>query len=191
MRNLERKREYIIFGCIDLQIEIQPVEFDDMANTAPAESSASIRERVIKARLIQQERFKGEKGIFSNAQMNTRLLRQYAWPDAEGLSKLKDRMERLSMSARSFDRILCVARTIADLESALTLPAHDSPDYPAILTDAVNAPVLSRHIGEAIGYRNLDRSDYGQVFFIRKYKYSLTLSNLQISKPFSGIVIIS
>ena len=149
---------------IDLQIEIQPVEFDDMANTVPAESSASIRERVIKARLIQQERFKGEKGIFSNAQMNTRLLRQYAWPDAEGLSKLKDRMERLSMSARSFDRILRVARTIADLESALTLPPHDSPDYPAILTDAVNAPVLSRHIGEAIGYRNLDRSDYGTTY---------------------------
>ena len=149
---------------IDLQIEIQPVAFDDIANTVPAESSGSIRERVIKARLIQQERFKEEKGIYSNAQMNTRLLRKYAWPDSEGLSKLKDRMEKLSMSARSFDRILRVARTIADLESSQTLPSETSADYPSALVHAVNAPVLSRHIAEAIGYRNLDRSDYGTTF---------------------------
>lgn len=132
---------------IDLQIEIQPVPFDDMANTVPAESSAAIRERVIKARVIQQERFKNEPGIHCNAQMNSRLLHTYAWPDEKGLSKLKERMTRLNMTARAFDRILRVARTIADL------------DYSATMTPekAANAPVLSRHIAEAIGYRSLDR----------------------------------
>lgn len=139
---------------IDIQIEIQPVAFDDIANTVPAESSATIRERVIKARTIQQERFKGDKGIYSNAQMNTRLLRKYAWPDASGLAKLKERMEKKNMSARSFDRILRVARTIADLENSQTMS----------LEEAVTAPVLSHHIAEAIGYRNLDRSDYGTTF---------------------------
>ncbi|MCH5237959.1 MAG: YifB family Mg chelatase-like AAA ATPase [Muribaculaceae bacterium] len=149
---------------IDLQIEIQPVAFDDMANTIPAESSESIRERVIKARAIQQERFKAEKGIYSNAQMNSRLLKKYAWPDAEGLAKLKDRMTKLNMSARAFDRILRVARTIADLESACTLPESSSHDYQSALASAVNSPVLVRHIAEAINYRSLDRSDYGTTF---------------------------
>ena len=139
---------------IDIQCEIEPVAFDDMANRAPAESSASIRERVIKARTIQNLRFKAEKGVYCNAQMNSRLLHQYAWPDEQGLVKLKDRMTKLNMSARAFDRILRVARTIADLEYAATMPAEE----------AVTAPVLSRHIAEAIGYRALDRASYGQIF---------------------------
>lgn len=139
---------------IDIQCEIEPVDFDDMANKAPAESSASIRERVIKARAVQNLRFKGEKGIYSNAQMNSRLLHQYAWPDEQGLAKLKDRMTKLNMSARAFDRILRVARTIADLEYAASMTPED----------AVDAPVLSRHIAEAIGYRALDRASYGQIF---------------------------
>lgn len=129
---------------IDLHVEIEPVAFDDMASTEPAESSASIRERVIAARRIQEERFKNEKGIYCNAQMNTRLLRKYAWPDAEGLARLKEQMERLNMSARAFDRILRVARTIADLEAS--------------------ERILSRHIAEAIGYRSLDRASYGTAF---------------------------
>ena len=112
--------------------------FDEMATSVPSESSASIRERVIAAREIQQKRYAGEKGIYCNAQMNSRLLHQYAWPDPKGMAKLKERMERLNMSARAFDRILRVARTIADLDS--------SPG------------VESRHISEAIGYRSLDRS---------------------------------
>ena len=149
---------------IDLQIEIQPVPFDDMANTAPAESSAAIRERVIKARQVQQERYKGEKGIYCNAQMNSRLLHKYAWPDGEGLAKLKERMTKLNMSARAFDRILRVARTIADLEYSQNLPPLGNSDYPAAMASAVNSPVLSRHIAEAIGYRSLDRSDYGTIF---------------------------
>ncbi len=139
---------------IDIQCEIEPVAFDDMANRAPAEPSASIRDRVIKARAVQNLRFKGEKGIYCNAQMNSRLLHQYAWPDEQGLTKLKDRMTKLNMSARAFDRILRVARTIADLEYAGTMTAEE----------AVAAPVLSRHISEAIGYRALDRASYGQIF---------------------------
>ena len=86
--------------------------------------------------------------------MNSRLLHQYAWPDEQGLAKLKERMTKLNMSARAFDRILRVARTIADLEYASVMPAEE----------AVSAPVLSRHISEAIGYRALDRASYGQIF---------------------------
>ena len=139
---------------IDIQCEIEPVAFDDMANLEPGESSRCIRERVIRARAVQSLRFKDEKHIYCNAQMNSRLLHQYAWPDEEGLAKLKDRMTRLNMSARAFDRILRVARTIADLEySASMLPE-----------EAVAAPVLSRHIAEAIGYRALDRASYGKIF---------------------------
>ena len=149
---------------IDIQVEIQPVAFDDIANTVPAESSAHIRKRVINARLIQQLRFKNDKGVYSNSQMNTRLLRKYAWPDNEGLAKLKERMEKLSMSARAFDRILRVARTIADLESGLKLPEPSAAEFGEALAGAVEAPVLSRHIAEAIGYRNLDRTDYGTTF---------------------------
>lgn len=129
---------------IDLHVEIEPVAFDDMASTEPAESSAAIRERVIAARRIQEERFRNEQGVYCNAQMNSRLLRRYAWPDAEGLARLKEQMERLNMSARAFDRILRVARTIADLDAS--------------------ERVRPRHIAEAIGYRSLDRASYGTVF---------------------------
>lgn len=129
---------------IDIQVEIEPVAFDDMANKAPAESSAAIRERVIKARAIQQERFRNYPGIHCNAQMNSRLLHEYAWPDEAGMSKLKDRMTRLNMSARAFDRILRVARTIADLDGS--------------------EKVGIQHISEAIGYRSLDRASYGKTF---------------------------
>lgn len=95
---------------IDLHVEIEPVEFDAMASTKPGESSEAIRSRVIAARAIQAERYKNEKGIYCNAQMNSRLLHQYAWPDETGMKKLKERMTRLNMSARAFDRILRTAR---------------------------------------------------------------------------------
>ena len=124
---------------IDIQVEVSPVEFDDISSTAPSESSATIRERVIKAREIQTARFRDVKGIHCNAQMTSALLRQYAQPDEKGLARLRDAMERLNMSARAYDRILKVARTIADLEG--------SPD------------VKQHHIAEAINYRNLDRED--------------------------------
>lgn len=129
---------------IDIQVEIQPVGFDDMADKTPSESSAAIRERVVRARAVQQLRFQGEKGIYCNAQMNSRLLHKFAWPDEEGLAKLKERMTRLNMSARAFDRILRVARTIADLDGSES--------------------VLAVHIAEAIGYRSLDRANYGSTF---------------------------
>lgn len=141
---------------IDIQVEIEPVEFDDMANRVPAESSAEIRKRVMAAREIQQARFRDLPGIHCNAQMSGKQLQKFAWPDEAGLKKLKDRMTKLNMSARAFDRILRVARTIADLESA----ANGLP-----LEQAITAPVDSRHIAEAIGYRALDRpSNFGISF---------------------------
>lgn len=139
---------------IDLQIEIEPVPFDSIADRSPAEGSEDIRRRVIGARAVQAARYANEPGIYCNAQMNSRMLHEHAWPDEEGMRKLKDRMTRLNMSARAFDRILRVARTIADLEYWATLP----------LEEAVGAPILSRHIAEAIGYRSLDRASYGQTF---------------------------
>lgn len=129
---------------IDIQVEIEPVAFDDMADRAPAESSAAIRGRVMRARALQQERYRNMPGIHCNAQMNSKLIHEYAWPDIEGLAKLKERMTRLNMSARAFDRILRVSRTIADLDGSRN--------------------VESRHIAEAIGYRSLDRATYGKTF---------------------------
>lgn len=129
---------------IDLQVEIQPVAFDDMASQGASTDSATMRSRVIEARRIQQQRYRDVPGVYCNAQMNSRLLRTHAWPDEAGLAKLKDRMTRLNMSARAFDRILRVARTIADLDGSTT----------------VQAP----HIAEAIGYRNLDRAGWGETF---------------------------
>ena len=125
---------------IDLQIEVQPVDFDQMSSKAPGEPSAAIRQRVIAARAIQELRFKDEPGIHCNAQMTPSLLHKYAEPNAAGLEKLRDAMERMNMSARAYDRILKVARTIADLEAC--------------------ADVLDHHIMEAIAYRNLDRPTY-------------------------------
>ena len=125
---------------IDLQIEVQPVDFDQMSSKAPGELSAAIRQRVIAARALQERRFKDEPGIYCNAQMTPLLLHKYAEPDAAGLEKLRDAMDRMNMSARAYDRILKVARTIADLEGC-----HD---------------VLTHHIMEAIAYRNLDRTSY-------------------------------
>ena len=125
---------------IDLHIEVQPVDFDQMSSKAPGESSAAIRERVVAARTIQERRFKDEPGIHCNAQMTPALLHKYAEPDAQGLERLRAVMEKMNMSARAYDRILKVARTIADLEGAES--------------------VLQHHIMEAIGYRNLDRSSW-------------------------------
>ena len=125
---------------IDIQIEIVPVPFEDISDTRLAESSSLIRERVMKARKIQEQRFAGEEGVYCNAQMHTRLLREHAQPNQDGLNKLKDAMERLSLSARAYDRILRVARTIADLEGCESLEGY--------------------HIAEAISYRNLDRENW-------------------------------
>jgi len=127
---------------IDIQIEITPVPFNDISRSARGESSASIRERVIKARLIQEERFREKRGIHCNAQMNERMIHQYAEPDEAGIELLRTAMERLNLSARAYNRILKVARTIADLEAS--------------------ERVLPNHLAEAISYRNLDRGDWAE-----------------------------
>ena len=126
---------------IDIQIEIVPVPFEEMANNHPAEPSSEIRKRVIKARQIQDTRFADQPGIYCNAQMTSKLLAQYAQPDNKGLTLLKNAMNRLNLSARAYDRILKVSRTIADLEGS--------------------EQILSAHLAEAISYRNLDRENWG------------------------------
>ena len=127
---------------IDIQCEITPVPFKDLAHTKAGESSAQIRERVVKARLIQEQRFKKVKGVYCNAQMSERMLHEYAVPDEVSSELLRNAMERLKLSARAYNRILKVARTIADLDNS--------------------ERVLSQHIAEAIGYRNLDRGDWAE-----------------------------
>ena len=129
---------------IDLQIEVQPVDFDQMSSKAPGEPSAAIRQRVIAARMLQERRFKDEPGIHCNAQMTPSLLHKYAEPNAAGLEKLKDAMERMNMSARAYDRILKVARTIADLEGTADVLDHH-------ITATSTAPPTS-----AAHYRNRD-----------------------------------
>lgn len=126
---------------IDIQIEIVPVPFEKISEQRPSESSNSVRERVVKARMIQEKRFESCEGIHCNAQMNTKLLHKYACPDEAGLALLKNAMNKLSLSARAYDRILKVSRTIADLEGA----------------DKIEA----RHLAEAINYRSLDRESWG------------------------------
>lgn len=126
---------------IDIQVEIVPVPFNDLVKEAPSESSAAIRERVIRARQIQEQRFADEPGIHCNAQMTPRLLQKYAQPDERGKDMLQNAMDRLNLSARAYDRILKVARTIADLDGSET--------------------VQSMHIAEAIAYRSLDRENWG------------------------------
>ena len=125
---------------IDIQIEIVPVPFDKISDQRQGESSNIIRQRVIKARQMQEKRYTEYTGIYCNAQMNSKLLAMYAQPDAKGLALLKNAMERLNLSARAYDRILKVARTIADLEGA--------------------EQILPNHLAEAISYRNLDRENW-------------------------------
>ncbi len=126
---------------IDLQVEILPVPFDEIASTPPGEPSADIRRRVMEARALQAERFAGEPGVHCNAQMSTRLLNTYARPTEKAMAILRDTMLRLDMSARAYTRILKVARTIADLDHS--------------------ADILPHHMHEAVGYRTLDRSTWG------------------------------
>ena len=127
---------------IDIHCEIQAVPFAQLSQMQPGEPSASIRERVIKARKIQEERFKTFKGIHCNAMMTEKMLHEFAEPDSASMDMLRMAMERLKLSARAYSRILKVARTIADL--------------------AGSEKVESMHIAEAIGYRNLDRGDWAE-----------------------------
>lgn len=126
---------------IDLHVEVTPVEREEMASTTLAESSASIRERVMRARRVQAERF-ADTGIHTNTMMSSAMLREFCPLTAESRMLLDRAMERLQLSARAYDRIIKVARTIADLEGA--------------------ADIAPTHISEAITYRSLDRESWGR-----------------------------
>lgn len=125
---------------IDLQIEVIPVPFEKMSDNHASEPSSEIRQRVIFARQIQEKRYSEYSGIYCNAQMNSKLLGLYGHPNEAGLMLLKNAMQRLNLSARAYDRILKVSRTIADLDGS--------------------EQIQPAHLAEAIGYRNLDREDW-------------------------------
>jgi magnesium chelatase family protein len=125
---------------IDLHVEVQAVPYEKLADKREGESSATIRERVMKARKIQEERYKGIEGIHCNAQITPKLEKIHCKIDAGGEALMKNAMEKLGFSARSYGRIFKVARTIADLENEANIQAH--------------------HIAEAIQYRSLDRDGF-------------------------------
>lgn len=126
---------------IDLQIEISPLSFEEMSLNTVNEPSSAIRQRVVRARTIQEERYKDHPLIHCNAQMTSALLRQYCELDDKALMVLKNAMSKLDLSARAYDRILKVSRSIADYEG--------------------EDKITSTHIAEAIAYRNLDRRNRG------------------------------
>jgi magnesium chelatase family protein len=126
---------------IDLHIEVVPVSFDQMSALPVAEGSSVIRERVIAARKIQEDRFSQYKGIHCNAQMKPKIQRSIIELDTASRAILRTAMEKLGLSARAYDRIVKVSRTIADLEGAEKVQAH--------------------HVAEAVNYRSLDRDIWG------------------------------
>ncbi len=125
----------------DIHIEVTPVPVSQLNKEGRAESSAAIRERVVAARAIQTERFRGNPGVHCNAQMGSKLTREHCRLTDECRTIMEQAMNRLGLSARAYDRILKVARTIADLET--------SPD------------IKPYHLQEAITYRSLDRDSWG------------------------------
>lgn len=129
---------------IDIHVEIMPVPFDKLAESRPGEPSADIRERVVRAREIQARRYAGEPGIHCNAQITPKLQTRYCALTPEAMAILKRAMEKNDMSARAYDRILKVARTIADLDGAENIGPQ--------------------HISEAVNYRSLDRGGWGNTF---------------------------
>ncbi len=126
---------------IDLHVEVLPVPYNELSDTRRGEPSVEIRKRVIKARKIQELRFKEFPRIYANAQMTTKLLQRYCVLDQRSQEALRNAMQRLGLSARAYDRILKVARTIADLD------------------DSEN--IQYGHLAEAINYRSLDRDNWG------------------------------
>ncbi|MDL2227514.1 YifB family Mg chelatase-like AAA ATPase [Odoribacter sp. OttesenSCG-928-L07] len=126
---------------IDIQIEVVPVPFRELSTLTPGETSEIIRERVTKARRIQTARYRKHRGIHSNSGLTPQLMKQYCNLDSDCMELLRKSMERLNLSARAYDRIIKVSRTIADLD---------------------NSPIiLAEHVSEAINYRNLDRDNWG------------------------------
>jgi magnesium chelatase family protein len=127
---------------IDLHVEVTPVGFDELAYDKPTEGSADIRKRVVKARIIQEERFKDSEETHCNAQMSSKELRRYCKINESGNAILKQAMDNLGLSARAYDRIIKVARTIADLEKS--------------------TEIETQHIAEAIQFRSLDREGWAK-----------------------------
>lgn len=127
---------------IDIQCEVIPVPFSELSKQKPGESSASIRERVIAARQIQAARFANTPGVHCNAQMSSKQFREYCVLDAESQEMMRLAMDRLGLSARAYDRVIKVARTIADLSKSVN--------------------ITSEHLAEALTYRSLDRDSWGR-----------------------------
>jgi magnesium chelatase family protein len=123
---------------IDIHIEVPAVKYKELRGNGNVEDSATVRERVLRARERQSQRYAGEKRVFSNAQMPPKLIRKHCAISEEGEKRLEDAIGRLGLSARAHDRILKVARTIADLDASEN--------------------VETRHLSEAIQYRTLDRT---------------------------------
>ncbi|MFM8242498.1 MAG: hypothetical protein ACKN86_06810, partial [Crocinitomicaceae bacterium] len=123
---------------IDLHVEVTPVKFDELTAKLPSEKSDEIRERVVNAREIQKKRYGNREGIHANAHMNKKEVENYCQLDEVCLSILKTAMEKLGLSARAYDRIIKVARTIADLDASDRIKPH--------------------HLAEAIQYRSLDKN---------------------------------
>ncbi len=126
---------------IDIHVEVTPVDFDQLAETRKAEKSECIRERVMKARAIQVSRFEGRETLYNNAQMSSTMVREVCRINPAGQTLLKSAMNKLQLSARAYDRILKVARTIADLSAS--------------------EEIKIEHLAEAIQYRSLDRESWG------------------------------
>jgi magnesium chelatase family protein len=126
---------------IDLHVEVTPVPFDELTDAKPGEQSEFVRQRVIKARKIQDARFFNQKNIHNNSQMGSRDVSNFCELNEQGKNLLKRAMEKLSLSARAYDRIIKVARTIADLDN--------------------NESIQTEHLAEAIQYRSLDRDNWG------------------------------
>jgi magnesium chelatase family protein len=125
---------------IDLHVEVTPVGFNELSSSEPGENSSIIRERVIRAREKQYRRFSGQTGVYANAQMDSSLLKQICRIERAGSMLLKSAMEKLNLSARAYDRILKVSRTIADLDD--------------------KEEIKTEHLAEAIQYRSLDRESW-------------------------------
>jgi magnesium chelatase family protein len=126
---------------IDIHLEVVPVPFKKLSELESSENSEAVRKRVIEARKIQENRFIEHKGVYANAQMSSKQIRKYVQLDEAGHELIKNAMDKLGLSARAYDRILKVARTIADLDNDQQVQAH--------------------HLSEAIHYRSLDRENWG------------------------------
>jgi len=141
IKNYLNKISGPLLDRIDIQVEVVPVPFKDMSKIRPSETSQAVRERVIKAREIQQKRFAEYEGIYSNSQMTSKMMQKFCTVDEAGSALLKTAIERMGLSARAYDRILKVSRTIADLDAAEN--------------------ILPFHLAEAIQYRSLDKDSWG------------------------------